>query len=451
MTSSFNNIIQFHTQTLQELNHKLYIHMTHYGYQLIEIPIIQRANLFLTKAGDRIAERLLTLEHNDTTLALRPEFTASAAHHYITQGFEQPMRWQFNGSIFFQDAHQHQQHSIGAELIGLSGELAEAEIIAMAVQGVIDLGISDWTLVIGHVGLMRQLLSQFNLDQRTQHFILNNRKVILSQPELLNNYLNGVTPIFRGVSALSQDDTQELLDILLNTSRANMTMGGRTRHEIARRLLRKRQQIAQQEQIVSAIAFLEKWCAIRAPITQAMQAIEPFVQHDPIAKDIYHYWQTVINLLEATGIERDKIIIQPDLARSWDYYTGSVFELYANDHIQIAGGGRYDELPRLIGSERDIPAVGFAYYADNILSALPAVSPQQSSIYRLVFTPDSKLQAIKWATQLRQQQISVVMIEAPQAQDDDLSINPENGALIYQNQSYTPDSASTLIKVLKNV
>lgn len=450
MTSSLNTV-QLNTQTLQELNHKLYIHMTHYGYQLIDIPIIQRANLFLTKAGDRIAERLLTLEHNDTTLALRPEFTASAVHHYITQAFDRPMRWQFNGPIFFQDVYEHQQHSIGAELIGLSGTIAEAEIITMAVQGIIELGITDWHVVIGHVGLMRQLLSQFSLDQRTQHFILNNRQVILSQPELLNNYLNGVTPMFRSVSALSQDDTQELLDILLNTSRANMTMGGRTRHDIARRLLRKRQQIAQQEQIVNAITFLEKWSAIRAPVEQAMDQIAPFVQDDPIAQEIFAHWQAVIALLQSANIDTNRIIIQPDLARTWDYYTGSVFELYAGENIQIAGGGRYDELPRLIGSERDIPAVGFAYYANNILTALPDQSPDQTQSYRLIVDQGSESIAIQWATALRQAQIAVQLIEeAVQPQPDDLTLQADGG-LSHQNTVYSFDSASTLIKVLHNV
>jgi histidyl-tRNA synthetase len=449
VTSSFNTV-QKNTQTLQELNHKLYIHMKNYGYQLIEIPIIERANLFLTKAGDRIAERLLTLEHNDTTLALRPEFTASAAHEYITQGFENPMRWQFNGPIFFQDVHQHQQHSIGAELIGLSGPMPEAEVMVMAVQGIIELGITDWTLVIGHVGLMRQLLAQFNLDQRTQHFILNNREVIHSQPDLLNSYLNGVTPMFRGVSALSQDDTQELLDILLNTSRANMTMGGRTRHDIARRLLRKRQQIAQQEQIIGAITFLEKWSSIRAPIAQAMAQIAPFVESDPVTHEIYQHWQNVVNLVQSAGLDADKIIIQPDLARTWDYYTGSVFELYANQTIQIAGGGRYDELPRLIGSDRDIPAVGFAYYADNILSVLPEQSAEQIKLYHLVINEQSQSDGMRWGAILRQHQISVIVVEQDNAHPNDLTLSPD-GELIYQGIAYPFDSASTLIKVLQNV
>lgn len=449
MTPSFNTV-QINTQTLQELNHKLYIHMRQYGYQLVEIPIIQRANLFLTKAGDRIAERLLTLEHNDITLALRPEFTASAVHHYITQGFEHPLRWQFNGPIFFQDAHQHQQHSIGAELIGASGVIPEAEVIVMAVQGIIALGITDWTLVVGHVGLMRQLLAQFNLDQRTQHFILNNRQVILSQPDLLNNYLNGVTPMFRSVSALSQDDTQELLDILLNTSRANMTMGGRTRHDIARRLLRKRQQIAQQEQIIGALTFLEQWSAIRAPIPQALEQIAPFIGDDPIAQTIYQHWENVINLVQSGGLDPDKIIIQPDLARTWDYYTGSVFELYAHDDVQIAGGGRYDELPRLIGSERDIPAVGFAYHADNILSVLPERLPEQTPAYRLIINDHSPIDAMRWGTALRHHQITVSLIDHAEPQQNDLTLSLD-GDLIYQGITYSFDSAPTLLKVLQNV
>ena len=80
--------------------------MRAYGYERIETPIIQPAELFLTKAGDQIINRLFTFERMGRQLALRPEFTALAAHTYVTRYPEAPhpvVRWQFSGSIFEED------------------------------------------------------------------------------------------------------------------------------------------------------------------------------------------------------------------------------------------------------------------------------------------------------------------------------------------------------------
>src|SRR5688500_10540933 len=131
-----------------------------YGYTLVDIPIVQPADVFLTRAGDLMIERLFTFEHQDQMLALRPEFTAAAARHYVEHAAGQIVRWQFCGATFVDDAthDRTQQHSLGAELIGMAGSAAEAEIIGMAVEGAQSIGLADWQLVMGNVALQWHLL-----------------------------------------------------------------------------------------------------------------------------------------------------------------------------------------------------------------------------------------------------------------------------------------------------
>ena len=115
---------------VRALEQQLLAHMQLYGYTLIDIPIVQPADVFLTRAGDLMIERLFTFEHHDQMLALRPEFTAAAARHYLEHANGQVVRWQFCGATFVDDAaRDRQQHSLGAELIGMAGSAAEAEII----------------------------------------------------------------------------------------------------------------------------------------------------------------------------------------------------------------------------------------------------------------------------------------------------------------------------------
>lgn len=443
-------------QSLHNLANRLTGHMAYYGYELIEMPIIEDADLFLTKAGDEVAERLLTFERNGHVLTLRPEFTAAAAHRYITGEQTGAARWGFKGAIFADypdDKDRHsQRYSVGAELIGMAGAMAEAEIITMAVRGVEQAGIADWQLVVGHVGLTRQLLARYGLDPRTQRHILSSRHELKhggddAQAALmarLDQYL-WQTPQQADDDAISQTGTQSMLDVLLNTSRASATMGGRTRHDIARRLLRKRQQAAQKHQIDDALRFLGRWMAINASVQIGAAAIEAEIGDDAGGRAIFAEWLTMLDLLEAAGLDRQRIVIQPDLARTWDYYTGVVFDVRTANGVSLAGGGRYDELPRLIGAEDDIPAVGFAYQIEAIMANADDLA-DNSPVYRLLYDDATVAGAMRWATALRGRGVRLVL--TPERDDAPLLHVDAAGAIHHNGKTFTLTQIDTLAEIL---
>jgi histidyl-tRNA synthetase len=419
--------------------------MTRYGYEKIETPIIQPAELFLTKAGDQIIHRLFTFERLGRQLALRPEFTALAAHTYVTQFAEDErpvVRWQFGGPVFEDASGDYQRYSIGAELIGLGGAAAEAEIIALAANGAAERGLERWNLVIGHAQLMRVLLERFKLDNRTQRFLLHHLPA-LKQPgkayilEQLDKLLLGKSGQEElGVESVSELSTQQMLDVLLDATQHGATMGGRTRHDIVRRLLQKRQRATERTQVVAALDFLEAWSAISASPEVAFGLIESMITPDDAeARRVLNEWRSVITLLSAYDIPASRIQIQPALARNWDYYTGIVFELWSDDGHHIGGGGRYDELAHLVGGQRDVPAVGFAYYVDQLLAALPEASPAAQASIMISASSDNFPSAIQWAQRLRSRGQTVVLLEAEAADERAFSLQSD-GSLRRGNQNY---------------
>ncbi|MBC8099559.1 MAG: ATP phosphoribosyltransferase regulatory subunit [Armatimonadetes bacterium] len=342
------------------------------GYTLIETPLIEPAELFLTKAGDAIIERLFTFEHGGKQFALRPEFTASAAQHYVKQSIQHAVRWQFNGAVFENAPHtaagHEQRASIGAELIGEAGDEADVEIMRLAVGGLLDQQISVWQLVVGHVGLTRHLLQAFALDAPAQRFLLNHRQYLNNAQtgkayiiERLDHYLQ--TNTLSGIRLDAMAQPEQAFSLMLSNAQPGQAWGGRTREDIARRLIRKQQRAASRAQIIAALDFLAAWDSIRAAPENAFTQISRFTQGDAAAQALATTWRKTIDQLPQTGIP---VVIQPDLARTWDYYTGMVFELRTAEGDSLAGGGRYDDLTRLLGSQLGTPAVGFAYYVDTI-------------------------------------------------------------------------------------
>jgi len=436
-------------QPIKQLANALQEHMGHYGYELIETPIIENADLFLTKAGDKVAEKLFTFERHGQILALRPEFTAAAAHLYTLQATGQVARWQFSGAVFEDDpnlhAHEYQRYSVGAELIGMTNIIADAEIISMAVHGLLLQEVSDWTLFIGHVGLTQRLLAKFELDPRTQHFLLSQRHLLRGGSK---GKMNVLAHLARYIPNNVGTPNHASLELLVNSARSD-TLGGRSHIDITQRIAKKRQQATQQSQINDALYFLQAWMNIESSSDEAMKVIAEFVGDDEASHQLFAEWQLLITLLEASQVPMDKIRIQPDLARTWDYYTGAVFEIRADDGVQLAGGGRYNELTRLIGGETEIPAVGFAYYADRVLERLtPSQATTAPTVYLL---PENyPATATHWAYELRKRGVRVILVEDTEAVTRSVVFlwASENDAIRLGKRDYSLDEIDLLVKTL---
>jgi ATP phosphoribosyltransferase regulatory subunit HisZ len=416
---------------VRALEQQLLAHMQLYGYTLVDIPIVQPADVFLTRAGDLMIERLFTFEHHDQMLALRPEFTAAAARHYLQQADGEIVRWQFCGATFVDDTTQdRQQHSLGAELIGQAGSAAEAEIVTMAVEGAQVIGVTGWRLVMGNVALQWHLLARFGLDRRIIRWLLSHRD------ELAQHGKESILKAFEETFALSSDatpdsdetpaSTQRMLDVLLDSTQYGTTMGGRTREEIALRMLRKHQRAVARPQIESALDFLADWMQIEGPFEQVFSKIEAWIDTaDLNGHMLLNQWRETVQRLIAADIDPARITLKPNLARNWEYYTGLVFVLENKQGQPVAGGGRYDELTRLLGGAQSTPAVGFAYYADTLLADIPQNGNQKPAI------TISGPQAIAIARLLRQNGIAAVIQSEPSA------ITTTSSDMTYQHNTYT--------------
>ncbi|MGJ3237903.1 MAG: ATP phosphoribosyltransferase regulatory subunit [Anaerolineae bacterium] len=431
-------ISQTDLRQIRELETILQDHMESFGYRLIDVPMIANADIFLTRAGDTIIEELFTFERFGQLLALRPEFTAAVANRYARSGETKPVRWQMSGAIFIDQPSdyslQYQQHNIGAELIGQAGMMADAEVLALAASGVDRLHVPDWELVVGHVGLQLHLLSQFNLDSRTYRILLTQRDRLKTDgKQAVLEHLKGILDIVPDEEALPAGDgieTQQVLDVLLDSNRYGSTMGGRTRHDIMNRLLKKHDRGLEHQQISDALDFLLAWGGTKGKLAQISDDIRQFIAVDDlIGQRLFADWLTTLDYVTAYGVPEDRIVLQPDLTKNWDYYTGIVFGVRSKDRY-VASGGRYDGLIQLLGSEEAFPAVGYAYYTQALIDSMD-MAPNKAPIITL--QANDSIAAIRWANYLRQHQISVEIV----SDEADVIVSGEQAA--YQNMTLSQD------------
>lgn len=109
-------------------------------------------------------------------------------------------------------------------------------------------------------------------------------------------------------------------------------------------------------------------------------------------------FEKTLKILDAYGVDYS---LDFGIARGLDYYTGMVFEVYAEGlgaQKQVCGGGSY-QLIQLFGGG-DVPSTGFGIGFDRIMEICPLEYPAPKNLV-IISKPDTHLEAVKIAAELR--------------------------------------------------
>jgi histidyl-tRNA synthetase len=373
-----------------------------YGYQGIETPVIENLDLFLRKSGEEIAARMYSFTHWNRQLCLRPEYTASVMRAYVNhlQDRPLPLRLFYAGPTFRYEKPQRGRYrqftEVGVECIGGAGMVADAELLRVATRGLQSLGLKDSRLVVGHLGVVLQLLKQLGMDEHGQALILGSmeplarrgadREAVVERILGLVGY--GPPDAEDGrVSANYEDDTslpslirefgaegaaQVTADLL---QRANLALeaGTRTPGEIVERLLTKAGRADPTAQVRSAAAFIVQLNELAGPAERTLPGVAALLREHRLDPAPLEEVAAALELFEAHGGQAAEVTIDLSLGRGLRYYTGLVFEIYRDDSsgpLQLCGGGRYDDLVRALGGRESVPACGFSFGLERLDLAL---------------------------------------------------------------------------------
>jgi histidyl-tRNA synthetase len=323
-----------------------------YGYKEVITPHVEPLELLSAKSGEEIRQRMFIFKDlGERQVALRPEFTASIARLATTalKNEPKPFRLFSVGTVYRYDEPQRGRYrefwQSNFELMGSAKPEADAEVVLLTNNLMKLLGLHGYAFKIGHIGVIRGILSQDGIDEKTQNAILQrmdkkdyDEALKLVESEKCRAKLKGLIAV-RG---------NDWLDVV--------------------------------EQLQSYVVGYEK----------AKAAVENLAE--------------VLKLLaESTDLT---LAVEPAFARGLEYYTGIIFEIYIPGlDIALGGGGRYDKLIEAFGGE-PTPAVGCAHGIDRIAIALQtqktALSAKaEKKVAVLPIAETMKSEALKIAQQLR--------------------------------------------------
>ena len=307
----FRDLLPEEAEAMRATQEAVLAEMRRWGYRYVVTPSLENLeHLALGLEADQ-RRRLFKLSDGDgSLLALVGERTVPVAR--LAAGKLRtaplPLRLCYAGSVLTNDPDRftgrREAYQVGAELIGASGAVADAEVIAMACRCLDAAGLHGYQVDVGHSEFFQGLLEGLELPRESKSGI----KALLAGRDFV-----GLEALLEQTSLRSAEH-----DLLL---RFPALRGGADILEAAGKLVRNR---------------------------RSEQALEQLSR--------------VHSLLAAYGLG-GTVSLDLGAIRDFDYYTGVIFEGFGQDlGSPLAQGGRYDRLLGHFG--RPAPATGFIVHLD---------------------------------------------------------------------------------------
>lgn len=143
-----------------------------FGFREIQTPIFEDAELFILRSGPNVLKELYAFkDKGDRDLALRPEMTAAVVRAFVNgmSNDPKPIKVFYFGQCFRYERPQAGRYreffQFGAEIMGAATPETDAEAIAMAAFMIKSLGLKNYRMRIGHIGVLRQRIADIGVPK----------------------------------------------------------------------------------------------------------------------------------------------------------------------------------------------------------------------------------------------------------------------------------------------
>ena len=340
-------IRNFINETLKEIFEK-------YGYQPLETPIICYYDLLAGKydeSNDLLNEIYKLTDQGKRKLGLRYDLTVPFAKCItITKDLRLPFKRYEIGKVFrdgpVKTGRDREFIQCDVDVVGISGQMIEAELISLFIEGYSKLGID---VIVRYNS--RNLMSGLIIEQGISSELVSNVITIIDKLDKINE--NELLKEFNNLNI----DNEKAIN-LLNIFKLSLD-----------------------------------------EINEKYQN----TTNELIKKGLFE-----LNELESYISDyKDKTKFVATLARGQEYYTGNVFEVYSKNNelsCSLGGGGRYDNMiTNFINDGNMYPAVGISFGLSTIYEILKNKDEfKNKSLIDIYIIPmNTKKESLSLANKLR--------------------------------------------------
>jgi histidyl-tRNA synthetase len=150
-----------------------------FGFREVATPTFEHTELFTLKSGPNIVDEIYAFQDKGgRDIALRPELTAPVIRFFVNDlsNTPRPLKVLYIGPCFRyerpQSGRYREFHQFGVELIGTKTPESDAEVIGLAASIMEAIGLKEYIVRVGHIGILRKMLGDAGLDPESSAAVL---------------------------------------------------------------------------------------------------------------------------------------------------------------------------------------------------------------------------------------------------------------------------------------
>ena len=329
------------------------------GFKVKEFENIIESKIIIERSGEIFKKSLLSFEDdNGKNFSLRPDLTISACLDYIKNVKKGVYKY-----AYFDQAYRRTfgkdslvRNQLGCEIIGSSNIQLNLEIINLIDQSLKRVTKNKTTIKVNDINIFYSLVNSLKLPSRWRLRL----KRHFWRPNYFNELISRLesnTDLQNNVFELDKKSYLSMMKL-----RPNEKIAGRKIKEILNRFEKKIKEPRSNINGVRVVKIIRDFLKINCPFKDVKNELKKFEIKNNVNLRLNQF--DIFNL----KFKNNDVIFSANIGRNAEYYTGLVFEIYKKSkNINLASGGRYDNLLQTLGAQTKIPAIGGAINYDNIL------------------------------------------------------------------------------------
>jgi len=328
------------------------------GFVLSEPDVLLDSEYIIQRSGENFKRSILTFENEDgKVMCLRPDLTVASCIKFLEK--KSKSKIYYSGQAYRRTNKKGSDlvnDQLGIEILGSKNQLQDDfKVIKTILNSTKQIKSKKIQIKVGDISLFKRLINSLDMPNRWKLRLIRH----FWRPKYFEELLIRLEKNSDIDSVAFDTDKKRFYE--MRRMKQKKVVAGRSISEILKRFDKKIKDPRSFNEGKKIVKIIRTFLKINCKLSKLDEILLDFAKKNNLKKNIFKEFKSIHNLKKLN----QEITFITNFGRDIEYYTGIVFEIISGTR-EIARGGRYDDLLKSLGANKNIPAVGAAINLNNL-------------------------------------------------------------------------------------
>ena len=328
------------------------------GFVLSEPDVLLDSDYIIERSGEKFRSSMLTFDREDgKSMCLRPDLTVASCISFLQN--KSSSKIYYSGQAYRRSGGKGTNFindQLGIEILGSKNLIKDdLKVISTILSSAHKIKMKKIKIKVGDISLFKSLINALKMPERWKLRLIRHFWRPSYFEELLKRLEKNTD-----IDAITFDTDKKKFYEMKKLDQSKV-IAGRTILEILKRFDKKIKDPRSFTDGKKIVKIIKSFLKINCNLEELNEELLNFAKKNSLKENIFKNFESIQNLKKLN----EDINFIANFGRDIEYYTGIVFEVFSGTK-EIARGGRYDDLLKSLGSNKNIPAVGAAINLKNL-------------------------------------------------------------------------------------